>query len=139
MKKICIVLVVLLAFVSCTNTLSDVGIDSLSPPRRLIGEYKFTESTDPNMYSPQDGVVFAITTDDYQKVVDGVAWSSLKEKIEASEVELLAQSRSTVRWVLYFPDEELIFEATSDGMAIYDTFRGRTITSYYKRLYDSSE
>lgn len=139
MKKICVVLVVLLAFVSCTNTLSDVGIDSLSPPRRLIGEYKFTESTDPNMYSPQDGVVFAITADDYQKVVDGAVWSSLKEKIEAGEVELLAQSRSAARWVLYFPEEELIFEATTDGMAIYDTFRGRTITSYYKRLYDSSE
>ena len=139
MNKICVILIVLLAFVSCTNTLSDVGIDSLSPPRRLIGEYKFTESTDPNMYSPQGGVVFAITADDYQKVVNGAVWFSLKEQIETGEAELLAQSRSTARWVLYFPDEELIFEATADGMAVYDSFKERTIISYYERLYDSAE
>ena len=139
MKKICVILVVLLAFVSCTNTLSDVGIDSLSPPRRLIGEYKFTESTDPNMYSPQDGVVFAITADDYQKVVDGVVWHSLKEQIETGETILLEQSRSASHWVLCFPDEEMTFEATEDGRAIYDTFKGRTITNYYERLYDPAE
>ena len=91
------------------------------------------------MWNTLDCGTFAITADDYQKVADGEVLFSLKEYIGESPFKLLGQSRSTTRWILYFPDEEWISDAAADGMVIRDTYKGNTIISYYEKIYNSGE
>ena len=117
------------------DALKSIGTDRLSPPSSLICNYILVESSDPNM----DGGTFAITADDYQKVADGEVLFSLKEYIGEVPFKLLGQSRSTTRWILYFPDEEWVFDAAADGMVIRDTYKGNTIISYYEKIYNSGE
>ena len=125
----------ILAICSCNDdstSLKDISLDRLSPPEALVGDYTLV-SYDESISVPGNAI-FKITEDDYIRVDDGNVVFSLKKKIEKGDIKLLRQLLNPSVWVLYFPDEELRFECTTNGMIITDIYKDNEIIDCYERI-----